>query len=108
MVDEDELSMIGRFAETAPPLLPERANVSFVELRGATTMFVRTFERGVGLTDRCGRAMAASVFAACLSGQTDFGRELIVLTRGGQGRGQAGAAGASGRASCWGGVCKCG
>ncbi|RIA37856.1 diaminopimelate epimerase [Hephaestia caeni] len=88
-IDEDELSMIGRFAETAPPLLPERANVSFVEIRGATAMFVRTFERGVGLTDSCGSAMAASTFAACLSGRTDFGRELIVLNRGGLVRGQA-------------------
>src|SRR3546814_8764779 len=63
--------------------------ICFVEIRGATTMFVRTFERGVGLTDSCGSAMAASVFAACLSGQTDFGRELIVLNRGGLVRGQA-------------------
>src|SRR3546814_14027581 len=69
--------------------MPERASVSLFEIRGATTMFGRSFERGVGLTDSCGSAMAASVFAACLSGQTDFGRELIVLNRGGLVRGQA-------------------
>ncbi|HVI99090.1 MAG TPA: diaminopimelate epimerase [Sphingomonas sp.] len=88
-IDEDELSMIGRFAESGPGLLPERANISFVEVRGPETLFVRTFERGVGLTDSCGSAMAASVFAACLTGRAEFGRELTVLNRGGLVRGQA-------------------
>src|SRR3546814_7873754 len=37
----------------------------------------------------CALPISASVFAACLSGQTDFGRELIVLNRGGLVRGQA-------------------
>ena len=82
-IDEEELVAIGRFAERAPPLLPERANVSFVEVRGPETLFVRTFERGVGLTDSCGSAMAASVFAAALAGRTEFGREITVLNRGG-------------------------
>jgi len=88
-IDEGELVAIGRFAETAPPLLPERANVSFVEMRGPDTLFVRTFERGVGLTDSCGSAMAASTFASALAGRTDFGREITVLNRGGLVRGQA-------------------
>src|SRR5436190_431886 len=47
-VDDDELSAIGRECEAAPDWLPNRANVSFVELRPAG-LFVRTFERGVGL-----------------------------------------------------------
>ena len=89
VIDEDELVAIGRFAESAPPLLPERANVSFVEMRGPATLFVRTFERGVGLTDSCGSAMAASVFAAALAGRIEFGRAVIVLNRGGLVHGQA-------------------
>lgn len=89
LIDEDELVAIGRFAETAPPLLPSRANVSFVEVRGPKTLFVRTFERGVGLTDSCGSAMAASVFASALAGRTEFANEIIVLNRGGLVRGQA-------------------
>jgi diaminopimelate epimerase len=88
-INEGELVGIGRFAESAPPLLPERANVSFVEVRGPATLFVRTFERGVGLTDSCGSAMAASVFAAALAGRTEFGHEITVLNRGGLVRGQA-------------------
>ncbi|RYE04242.1 MAG: diaminopimelate epimerase, partial [Sphingomonadales bacterium] len=49
-VDEAELVALGGWCEAAPPLLPERANVSFVEMRGED-LFVRTFERGVGLTN---------------------------------------------------------
>ncbi|QNA86517.1 diaminopimelate epimerase [Sphingomonas sp. So64.6b] len=87
-VDEAELVAVGEACEAAPEWLPNRANVSFVEQRGAD-LFVRTFERGVGLTDSCGSAMAASVFAACLTGRAEFGVELSVFNRGGLVRAQA-------------------
>ncbi|RDE04798.1 diaminopimelate epimerase [Sphingomonas aracearum] len=82
-VDEDELVRVGEACEAAPAWLPNRANVSFVEVRGPD-LFVRTFERGVGLTDSCGSAMAASTFAAALTGHTAFGRELTVFNAGGR------------------------
>jgi diaminopimelate epimerase len=87
-VDEDELVALGAWCEAAPALLPERANVSFVEMRG-DDLFVRTFERGVGLTNACGSAMAASVFAAGLSGRVPWGREVTVFNKGGLVRGSA-------------------
>lgn len=87
-IDDAELSVIGRLCEAAPSWLPNRANVSFVEQRGAD-LFVRTFERGVGLTDSCGSAMAASCYAACLTGRLPFGREMVILNRGGMVRGSA-------------------
>ena len=88
-IDEAELVAVGRACEAAPGWLPNRANVSFVETRGAATLFVRTFERGVGLTDSCGSAMAASVHAAGLTGRIAFGTEVTVLNRGGLVRGMA-------------------
>ena len=72
-VDEDELVALGSWCERRPALLPARANVSFVEQRVPSSLFVRTFERGVGLTDSCGSAMAASVLSAALTGRTRFG-----------------------------------
>ena len=87
-VDEAELAALGRWCEAAPPLLPERANVSFVETRGGD-LFVRTWERGVGLTNACGSAMAASVFAAALSGCVPWEREVTVFNKGGLVRGSA-------------------
>jgi diaminopimelate epimerase len=89
-VDEAELVALGEYCESAPPLIPGRANVSFVELRGPD-LFVRTFERGVGLTDSCGSAMAASVLAAGLTGRVPTGSEVRVFNKGGLVRGRAGA-----------------
>jgi diaminopimelate epimerase len=88
VVDEAEMVAIGTVCEAAPDWLPNRANVSFVEVR-ESGLFVRTFERGVGLTDSCGSAMAASTYAACLTGRARFGREITVFNRGGLVRAQA-------------------
>lgn len=89
-IDEAELVAIGEVCEAAPDWLPNRANVSFVEVRGrdpgsgpGQALFVRTFERGVGLTDSCGSAMAASSFAACLTGRLAYGVPITVFNRGG-------------------------
>jgi len=87
-IDEDELVALGHWAESAPPELPRRANISFVELRGEA-IYVRTFERGVGLTDSCGSAMAASTYAAGLSGRQPFGQFLTVFNKGGRVRAMA-------------------
>ncbi len=89
-VDEAELVTLGLWCETGPALIPGRANVSFVEQRGAD-LFVRTFERGVGLTDSCGSAMAASVLSAALTGRVPFDMDVRVFNKGGLVRGRAGA-----------------
>ena len=91
-VDEAELVRVGEACEAAPDWLPNRANVSFVEVRG-TDLFVRTHERGVGLTDSCGSAMAASTFAACLTGRIAYDTPTTVFNRGGLVRAEAGADG---------------
>ncbi|MFS0773322.1 diaminopimelate epimerase [Sphingomonas sp. 1P08PE] len=88
-IDETELVRLGMLCEAAPDWLPRRANVSFV-VAGIDSLFVRTFERGVGLTDSCGSAMAASVYAACLTGRWRFGETVTVLNRGGLVRAAAG------------------
>jgi diaminopimelate epimerase len=81
-VDEAELVALGTWCEAGPQLIPGRANVSFVEMRGGD-LYVRTFERGVGLTDSCGSAMASAVFAAALTGRVAFGAEVTVFNKGG-------------------------
>ncbi len=90
-VDEAALVALGDWCEAGPALIPARANVSFVELRGADALFVRTYERGVGLTDSCGSAMAASTLAAGLTGRIAFGTEVRVFNKGGLVRGRASA-----------------
>ena len=96
-VDEAELVRLGTICEGAPAWLPNRANVSFVEVRGPRTspptLYVRTFERGVGLTDSCGSAMAASTIAAAMTGQVAWDAPVTVLNRGGRVRVTAGSDG---------------
>lgn len=87
-VDDAELVALGEICEAAPDWLPNRANMSFVEVRGGD-LFARTFERGVGLTDSCGSAMAASAYAACVTGRLPFGVPLTVFNRGGRVRAEA-------------------
>ncbi|MEO5494518.1 MAG: diaminopimelate epimerase [Sphingomonas sp.] len=88
-IDDAELVAVGEACEAAPHWLPNRANVSFVEVRGPDALFVRTHERGVGLTDSCGSAMAASLFAACLTERAAFDADVTVFNRGGLVRGSA-------------------
>ena len=95
-VDVDELVALGNWCEAGPDLLVDRANVSFVELRGGDpgsspglALFVQTFERGVGLTNACGSAMAASAHAAGLTGRLPFGEWLTVFNPGGRVRARA-------------------
>ena len=88
-IDEAALVTLGERCEAAPDWLPNRANVSFVQMVDSSSLFVRTFERGVGLTDSCGSAMAASVVAAGLTGRIAFGTGITVFNAGGLVRGQA-------------------
>ncbi|WP_033920328.1 diaminopimelate epimerase [Sphingomonas sp. 37zxx] len=81
-IDEAELVALGDWCEAVPALIPGRANVSFVTIDDGA-LFVRTYERGVGLTDSCGSAMGASVYAACLTGRVPFDQRLTVRNRGG-------------------------
>ena len=87
-VDVAELVALGQWCEAGPELLVDRANVSFVEVRGSD-LFVQTFERGVGLTNACGSAMAASAHAAGLTGRLPFGAWLTVFNPGGRVRARA-------------------
>jgi diaminopimelate epimerase len=87
-VDEAELVRVGLICEAAPDWLPNRANVSFVARR-ADGLFVRTHERGAGLTDACGSAVASAVVAAGLTGRVAFGTAITVWNRGGPVRARA-------------------
>ncbi|MCR5870599.1 diaminopimelate epimerase [Sphingomonas sp. J315] len=87
-VDVDELVALGQWCEAGPELLVDRANVSFVEVRGSD-LFVQTFERGVGLTNACGTAMAGATHAAGLTGRLKFGEWLTVFNPGGRVRARA-------------------
>ena len=88
-IDEAELVALGERCEAAPDWLPNRANVSFVSRIDSASLFVRTFERGVGLTNSCGSAMAASIVAAGITDRIALGTPVTVFNAGGLVRGMA-------------------
>jgi diaminopimelate epimerase len=82
-IDERELVLIGEKANSNKDILPRGVNVSFVKIMGGSTIFVQTYERGVGLTNACGTAMSASSLVSCLLGYNKLDKEIKVFNKGG-------------------------
>jgi diaminopimelate epimerase len=64
------LEIVGPRFETHP-LFPEKANISFAEVRARDAIKLRVWERGVGITLACGSAACATLVAATRLGLTD-------------------------------------
>lgn len=63
------------------PLFPERANISLSQITGPSSIKLRVWERGTGLTRACGTAACATAVAAARTGRT--GRRVDVAQPGG-------------------------
>lgn len=63
------------------PMFPDRANVSFAEVRGPEDILLRVWERGAGATLACGSAACATLAAAARRGL--IGRSARVALPGG-------------------------
>ncbi|MEH7480447.1 diaminopimelate epimerase [Neobacillus drentensis] len=65
-------------------LFPDGVNVSFVKYLQPGSIYVRTFERGVGFTNACGTAMSASTLVTCLQELNEFEKVVNVYNNGGR------------------------
>ncbi|MCA1040011.1 diaminopimelate epimerase [Bacillus infantis] len=65
-------------------LFPDGVNVSFIKPLREESIYVRTFERGVGFTNACGTAMSASTLVSCLQGMNKLERPVDVYNNGGK------------------------
>ncbi len=63
------------------PIFPQRANISIAQVVSRGHMKIRTWERGVGLTEACGSAACASAVCAVRKEYTD--RNVTVTVPGG-------------------------
>ena len=63
------------------PIFPERANISIAHVTSPSSLTMRTWERGVGLTLACGSAACAAAVSAARTRRT--GRKVIVTQPGG-------------------------
>lgn len=65
-------------------LFPDGVNVSFVKSLDEGSIYVNTFERGVGFTNACGTAMSASSLVTCLQGLNNVDEIINVYNNGGK------------------------
>jgi diaminopimelate epimerase len=77
---EPELIELGKLAAE---VFPEGANVSFLQPLDEGDVFVRTFERGAGLTPSCGSGVVASRAAYSRVTGLDPSQRLVVRNAGG-------------------------
>lgn len=82
-ISDSELDEIGKKANNNNSLFPNGINVNFLQILNNGKIFVRTYERGVGLTNSCGSGMSASSLVYCLLGHYPFGESIAVYNRGG-------------------------
>ena len=75
------LETVGPRLETHP-LFPEKANISFAQVKARDAIALRVWERGVGVTLACGSAACATLVAAVRLGLTD--RKARVALPGGE------------------------
>jgi diaminopimelate epimerase len=79
-VNSYDLERFGPMLENHP-IFPERANVSLAQITSPSTITLRVWERGVGLTKACGTAACATAVAAARKGLT--GRDVTITLPGG-------------------------
>jgi diaminopimelate epimerase len=82
-VDDVDAHDLGRFGPMLEnhPIFPERANISLAQVTSPTSIRLRTWERGAGLTQACGSAACAAAVCAARTGRTE--RKVTVTLPGG-------------------------
>lgn len=70
-----ELDKVGPLLENHP-IFPERANITIAQVTSRTSMTIRTWERGAGLTRACGSAACAAAVAGARTGRTERSVQL--------------------------------
>jgi diaminopimelate epimerase len=82
-VDDVNAFDLGRFGPLLEnhPMFPERANITLADVRSRQHIVIRTWERGVGLTQACGSAACAVAVAAVRLRKTD--RKVTITLPGG-------------------------
>jgi diaminopimelate epimerase len=83
-VDKDvwsyDLERFGPLLENHP-IFPERANISIAHVESRDKIILRTWERGVGLTQACGSAACAAAVSGARTKRTE--RKVTVVVPGG-------------------------
>jgi diaminopimelate epimerase len=82
-ISDAELEQIGEKANQLKTLFPNGINVNFGQKLDNGVIYVRTYERGVGLTNSCGSGMSATSLVFCLLDYYPYGNSIAVYNQGG-------------------------
>ncbi|HHH55012.1 MAG TPA: diaminopimelate epimerase [Bacteroidetes bacterium] len=82
-IDKVVLEEIGIKANNLPDTFDQGVNVSFFKILDDNSIYVSTYERGVGLTSSCGTAMSASSLVSALLNLTSFNKWFNIYNDGG-------------------------
>jgi diaminopimelate epimerase len=82
-VDEAKVIEVGKAANSSP-IFSEGINVSFIHKISDSSLFVMTYERGVGLTNACGTAMSACTFVSAKLNMVSFDEYIDICNKGGR------------------------
>lgn len=80
---EDELRELGQKANSSPQILPHGVNVNFGKIISNDSIYVATYERGVGITYSCGTGMFATTISAVKAGHVKVGEWVTLFNKGG-------------------------
>lgn len=83
-IDSSIQEELSKYVNGPNDLFPDGVNVSFVSILDEASIYVRTFERGVGFTNACGTAMSASSLVTILNGFNKVGEYIEVYNNGGK------------------------
>jgi diaminopimelate epimerase len=83
-IRSDVQKQLSEYVNGPNPLFTDGVNVSFVKVLQKGSIYVRTFERGVGFTNACGTAMSASSLVTCLNGLNEKENAIEVYNNGGK------------------------
>lgn len=82
-IEEQELRAVGEKANTRNTVFPRGVNVNFVKILDGHSIYVKTYERGVGLTQSCGTGMTASSIIVCRKDEKRLDSEIQIFNDGG-------------------------
>ncbi|WP_312098824.1 diaminopimelate epimerase [Niallia sp.] len=84
VLDSDVQETLSKYVNGSNEYFPDGVNVSFVSILDKGSIYVRTYERGVGFTNACGTALSASTLVSILNGYNEENSYVDVYNNGGK------------------------
>ena len=82
-INEASLKTLGEKANNTRNILPNGVNVNLGKIISDTSIYVATYERGVGITYSCGTGMFSTAVSAVVNGLAKKGEWITLFNKGG-------------------------